>query len=147
MSRSNPARLARLARALAAARAAEEGKLAALNRQVGAMRAEADDARHRSTIPATEAPTDALDLLADTAWRNRLRIRAADLEAEAEAALRAAAPLRASLAALLGRERALDDLVERTRRAQKAEREIQTAEADALRHAQTRTRQSRRVSS
>ena len=118
--------LARLHRAAAAARAAEEARLAGLTAEIAACRERADALRRLIAEPAATGgreacvmagqPMQPADLAAAARWRDRLTsearaelARIVTLAAEAEAA-------RSRLARAFGRERALADLLARARR-------------------------------
>ena len=118
--------LARLHRAAAAARAAEEARLAGLTAEIAACRARADALRRSIAEPAGTSgngapalsgqPMQAADLAAAARWRDRLAREArADL-ARAEALATEAEAARSRLARAFGRERALADLLARARR-------------------------------
>ncbi|MEM9147074.1 MAG: hypothetical protein AAGC57_12835 [Pseudomonadota bacterium] len=136
---ASPDRLARLARALAAARAAEQARLAVHNAELRRLRKRATSLRHQARTAAVPANTAAaFDLLADSAWRDALREEADLCDQQAAGVSEAIRPLRQSLARLLGRERALEGLVEQARGDRNRRSEATAAERDALLHAYSR---------
>lgn len=139
MSVADPRRFTRLARALRAARRAEEGRLAIVNARVVNLRAEAGRLRHLvATAPEPGPGANAFDLLADSAWRSQQRERAIALGQEADTLAHTVAPIRQRLAQMLGKERALDRLASDARRTRAAAAEAREAEAASLLRAYSR---------
>lgn len=139
MSVADPRRLTRLARALRAARRAEEGRLAIVNARVANLRAEAGRLRHLvATAPEPGPGANAFDLLADSAWRSQQRERAIALGQEADNLAHTVAPIRQRLAQMLGEERALDRLASDARQARAVAAEAWEAEAASLLRAYSR---------
>ena len=115
--RMEPGRLAGLHRAAAAARVAEEARLARVMSEIAACRERADGLRRSIAEPALGAASvEAADLAAASRWRDRLASAARAEAARAEALGKEAREARARLARAFGRERALAELLDRSQR-------------------------------
>jgi hypothetical protein len=108
---ANAQTLGELRRLLAAARSAEEVRLAGLTAEAAACRARAAGLRQAMVLGAPEA-ADAAALGAALRWQHRLGLRARDEEARARQLESEAASARRRLARAFGREQALARLLE-----------------------------------
>lgn len=130
----SPEVLARLHRAAAAARAAEEMRLAGILRAIAGCRDRAARLRQTLVAPPT-APAGAADLAATMRWQARLAAEARAETARAEALATEAEAARRRLARAFGRERAVAELMERAHHAHRRRLERQAENAAAARPA------------